>query len=103
MAGTFVRLVPFSTYIWSSLQPGFSQQIVLADNIDLARWKESHVLYRIHGNTTITSTASAALDFYLLDPAPDDPATTFVQDTVTTSINAGTSGPLILAQTITVS
>ena len=95
MAGQVIRVIPKRTLDFTTVQSGFSEEIVLAQGIDVSNWREASMMVRTHSTSFGGNIGQIDIYAYMEGRTPEDPgilfATTSPLGTVT--INSSLSAP----------
>jgi hypothetical protein len=102
MAGVVMRIVPKRTLDFTSLAISQSEEIILAQNIDVSQWREVSLMVRTHTNSFSGGLGTIDIYAYMEGRTSEDPgllfATTAALGTVT--INSSTTAPAYSVNTL---
>ena len=89
MAGSIIRVIPPRLLDFSAVSSGSSQEIVLADRIDISAWRQVGLLIRTHSNSI--DGGEIDINAYADTRAEEDPGILFTGPMVAASFAGGAS------------
>ena len=95
MAGTVIRVIPKRTLDFSSVTSGQSEEIILAQGIDVSEWREITLMVRTHATTFSGAIGNIQVYALLEGRTNEDPGILFVTTTAlgTVTIDSTTVAP----------
>jgi hypothetical protein len=87
MAGTVLRVMPKRTLDFTSVSSGMTEEIVVAQGIDISQWREVSLMVRTHANTIPgTGMGYIYINAYLEGRTSEDPGILFAAATPVNSV-----------------
>jgi hypothetical protein len=101
MAGVILPVIPKRFLDFATLAAGGTQEVILADRVELLHWRELTLKVRLH-NHTLTGTNTVAIRVWPQSWTPEDPGVAFLTagGVVSTTLGAATPSPGLLTLTI---
>ena len=103
MAGYVINCVAKRKLDFSSLGVGLSQEMVLADYVDLIHWQNIVLLLRVHSHSVAVGAGSVTISIRGQSVSRQDPVVYFLDTTTSypsTSIDSNTTSPAFVGMTI---
>jgi hypothetical protein len=95
MAGAVIRVVPKRTLDFTPVAIGGTEEIVLAQGLDISQWREVSLMVRTHANSFTANLGTIDIYAYVEGRTSEDPGLLFAATTPlgTVTINSSTTAP----------
>ena len=102
MFGNVLPVMPKRFVDFGTLATGATQEVVLADRVELLHWRELTLQIQVHSHTLAASSNTIAIRAWPQSWTTEDPGLTFLTSAVPTSvtISSTTASPALLTLTI---
>ena len=94
MAGSIIQILPKCNLDFSALRTSTTEDVVLADHVDLVPWREVTVRTRVHSNAVAASAGNIQIMAVPQSWAPDDPGLTFLETTLAAAATIDSTVPV---------
>lgn len=95
MAGYTMSAVPKRTVDFAGLGAGLTQQLILADRVDLLQWREVTMLVNVYNHSLASGAGTLRIIAFGQSISADDPSLDFIDSTnfFAVSLNSATPSP----------
>ena len=98
MAGYTISAVPKRTVDFAGLDAGLTQQLILADRVDLLQWREATMLVNVYSHSLASGAGTLRIIAFGQSISADDPSLDFIDsaNVFAVTLNGSTPSPAYL-------
>jgi hypothetical protein len=103
LSGSIIPILPKCRIDFTGIGLSTTQDVVLADSVDLLRWREVTVRTRVHSNLIGSGAGSIKIIAVPHSWSDEDPTVSFLESSLTTTatIDSAVSAPSLLSAALT--